>query len=225
MPIPPAKAQGIADQIAARIRRGDYPPGSWLPSERELSQEHQANRATIRNALKLLADESLVTRIPSQGVQVSGPSAPRSAARPPQPAPEVACEQRRCCLTLAGMTAWLASQDRLTLVRIDDITSVQIVVPGEPDPRLHPTKRLDRAEEVQIMVGSRAGVAMCATTCPGRDALWARDELLHVVNAMRRTTTESAELYVHAPASWPRKRPGQLWQTSSHLPAPELIQR
>ena len=224
MPIPPAKAQGIADQIAARIRQGDYPPGSWLPSERELSQEHEANRSTIRNALKLLADASLVTRIPGQGVQVSDPSAPRSSAQPPQPVPETACERRACCLTLAGMTAWLASQDRLTLVRIDDITSVQIVVPGEPDPRLHPTKRLDRAEEVQIMVGSSANVAMCATTCPGRDALWAREELLRVMNAMRRTATDYAELYVYAPTSWPRKKTGQLWQTSTHLPTPELIQ-
>ncbi|MEV6154887.1 winged helix-turn-helix domain-containing protein [Nonomuraea sp. NPDC052129] len=224
MPIPPAKAQGIADQIAAKIRRGDYPPGSWLPSERELSQEHEANRSTIRNALKLLADASLVTRVPGQGVQVSDPSASQSSAQPPQSAPEIACERRPCCLTLAGMTAWLASQDRLTLVRINDITSVQIVVSGESDPRLHPTKRLDRAEEVQIMVGSSANVAMCATTCPGRDALWARDELLRVVNAMRRPAADSAELYVYAPALWPRKRPGQLWQMSSKLPDPELIQ-
>ncbi|WP_336214874.1 winged helix-turn-helix domain-containing protein [Nonomuraea sp. LPB2021202275-12-8] len=223
MPFPPAKAQGIADQIADKIRQGDHPPGSWLPSERELSQEYQANRSTIRNALKLLSDEGLVTRIPGQGVQVSDPNAPRVEGQPARSTLEIACEQRRCCFTLAGMTAWLASQDRLTLVRIDDITSVQIVVPGEPDPRLHPTKRLDRAEEVQIMVGSSAGVAMCATTCPGRDALWVRDELLRVVNTIRRTEANGAGLYVHAPASWPRKRPGQLWQTSPHLPAPELI--
>ncbi|MEU6789978.1 hypothetical protein ABZ912_63295 [Nonomuraea angiospora] len=123
------------------------------------------------------------------------------------------------------MTAWLVSQDRLALVRIDDIASVQIVVPGEPDPRLHPTKRLDRAEEVQIMVGSRAGVVMCAATCPGRDALWARAELMRMVSLLRGTIAADTATYVHAPTSWPRRRPEQVWQVSPHMPEPELIHR
>ncbi|TMR99486.1 GntR family transcriptional regulator [Nonomuraea basaltis] len=75
MPIPPAKAQAIADELAEAIRRGDYPPGSWLPSERDLSRAHQADRSTIRNAIALVADQGLVTRRPRQGVQVSDPGA------------------------------------------------------------------------------------------------------------------------------------------------------
>ncbi|MEV1167322.1 hypothetical protein [Nonomuraea sp. NPDC049784] len=123
------------------------------------------------------------------------------------------------------MTAWLVSQDRLALVRIDDIASVQIIVPGEPDPRLHPMKRLERAEEVQIMVGSRAGVTMCAATCPGRDALWARTELMRMFSLLKGTAADNTATYVYAPTSWPRRRPEQLWQVSSHMPEPELIQR
>ncbi|WP_431928470.1 GntR family transcriptional regulator [Nonomuraea jabiensis] len=225
MPFPPAKAEGIADQIAAKIRQGDYSVGSWLPSERELAQEHQANRSTIRNAIKLLVNEGLVAHVPRQGVRVAAPGTAPTATQTLRAEAEIPCGPPRCCLTLAGMTAWLVSQDRLALVRIDDIASVQIVVPGEPDPRLHPTKRLDRAEEVQIMVGSRAGVVMCAATCPGRDALWARAELMRMVSLLRGTIAADTATYVHAPTSWPRRRPEQVWQVSPHMPEPELIHR
>ncbi|WP_378790284.1 hypothetical protein ACFMQL_20675 [Nonomuraea fastidiosa] len=119
------------------------------------------------------------------------------------------------------MTSWLASQDRLTLVRVADIATVQVVVPGESDPRLHPSKRLQRAEEVQVMVGSSAGVTMCAATCPGRDALWAREELLRLVSRLRRTPAGDEEMYVLAPASWPRRRPEQAWMMSPELPDPQ----
>src|SRR5690606_10499097 len=111
MPFPPTKAQGIADQIAAKIRQGDYPPGSWLPSDRDLSEEHEANRSTIRNAIKLLVNEGLVIHVPRQGVRVAEPGAPIPATQPSQAEREIACGAPRCCLTLAGMTAWLVSQD------------------------------------------------------------------------------------------------------------------
>ncbi|TMR99487.1 hypothetical protein [Nonomuraea basaltis] len=122
------------------------------------------------------------------------------------------------------MSAWLMSEDRLHLVLIDDIASVGLVVPGEPDPRKHPTKRLARAREVQLMVGSRAGVMMCAATCPGDDALWARADLMHILSILKRTASDDENLYVFAPVSWPRKRPEQLWQVSPRMPEPELIQ-
>lgn len=220
MPMPPAKARAIADELAAAIRRGDHPPGDWLPSERELARQHEADRSTIRNAIALLVEQGLVRRIPRQGVQVCDPAAAPAPAGP-EPEPEIACGSQRCCRTLAGMTSWLASQDRLTLVRVADISTVQVVVSGEPDQRLHPAKRLDRAEEVQVMVGSTAGVTMCAATCPGRDALWAREELLRLVSTLRRTPPSNEEMYVLGPASWPRRRPEQVWVMSSNPPQPE----
>ena len=41
----------IADQIAGRIRAGDFPRGGRLPSERELAEQLQVSRASIREAL------------------------------------------------------------------------------------------------------------------------------------------------------------------------------
>lgn len=50
----------IADVLRARVRSGDYAAGRLLPSESELSDEFDASRVTIRRALEVLRDESLV---------------------------------------------------------------------------------------------------------------------------------------------------------------------
>ena len=43
----------IADQIAARIKAGDFPAGGRLPAERELAEQLQVSRASVREALIL----------------------------------------------------------------------------------------------------------------------------------------------------------------------------
>lgn len=50
----------LADKIRAKIRSGEYPPGSEIPSERELIEEHGASRTTIRLALGILRNEQLI---------------------------------------------------------------------------------------------------------------------------------------------------------------------
>ena len=47
----------FVDQIQARITRGDYPPGSFLPSERDLAEQFDISRVTVRAGLKTLTDE------------------------------------------------------------------------------------------------------------------------------------------------------------------------
>jgi GntR family transcriptional regulator len=70
MPKPPAKAQAIANLLAAKIVEGEYAVASWLPSERELATEYAADRSTVRRALRLLADQGLVALQAGSGVQV-----------------------------------------------------------------------------------------------------------------------------------------------------------
>ncbi len=60
MPRPPAKAQSLADALAVRIADGGFLPGSWLPPERELSQEYDADRSTVRRALRILGERGVV---------------------------------------------------------------------------------------------------------------------------------------------------------------------
>jgi GntR family transcriptional regulator len=52
--------QQIADELRVRIRGGDPAPGRLLPSEADLSREHDASRVTVRRALEVLRDEGLV---------------------------------------------------------------------------------------------------------------------------------------------------------------------
>jgi DNA-binding LacI/PurR family transcriptional regulator len=57
----------IADRLAAGIGRGDYPPGSRLPSEASLVRELGVSRGTVRHALATLNSRGLTEAIPSRG--------------------------------------------------------------------------------------------------------------------------------------------------------------
>jgi GntR family transcriptional regulator len=52
--------QRIADALRPRLHAGEFPPGSLLPSEADLSADYAASRVTIRRALDVLRDEGLV---------------------------------------------------------------------------------------------------------------------------------------------------------------------
>jgi GntR family transcriptional regulator len=73
MPRPPTKAQGVAEAIAAQIDGGILKEGAWLPSERDLATTHQADRSTIRRALRILQTRGLIALQPGVGAQVGEP--------------------------------------------------------------------------------------------------------------------------------------------------------
>lgn len=58
--VPPLHER-IAGALRGAIMRGDYPPGSKLPTEAELSALHGAGRGTIRAALQAVEAEGLVS--------------------------------------------------------------------------------------------------------------------------------------------------------------------
>jgi GntR family transcriptional regulator len=81
MPRPPTKAQAISNALAARIVEGELDPGTWLPSERELARAYEADRSTVRRALRMLADQGLVQLRHGSGAQVrTAPKVRRAAA-------------------------------------------------------------------------------------------------------------------------------------------------
>jgi GntR family transcriptional regulator len=59
----------IADELRARIERGDYQPGQKIPSESEVMAEFDAGRETVTKALRLLKDLGLT--VSSQGKPAS----------------------------------------------------------------------------------------------------------------------------------------------------------
>lgn len=77
-------ATGFRD-IAARIRnaieRGDYPPGSRIPTEHELANQYGVSRETVRRALGLLKGEGLLESATSRGTRVPEPPVRLAIAR------------------------------------------------------------------------------------------------------------------------------------------------
>lgn len=60
----------LADALLARIFRGEYPPGSRLPAERQLATELGVDRTTLRMALKQLQRMNLIVARHGSGIEV-----------------------------------------------------------------------------------------------------------------------------------------------------------
>jgi GntR family transcriptional regulator len=60
----------LADILRERIRSGELPPRSLLPSESYLQQEQGVSRGTVRMAISILRDEGLVVTISGRGTFV-----------------------------------------------------------------------------------------------------------------------------------------------------------
>ncbi len=74
----------IADDLRDQITRGKLAPNVKLPTEGELSDQYEASRNTIRDAIKRLASQGLVETRPGQGTFVApGGSIPSSPCCPP----------------------------------------------------------------------------------------------------------------------------------------------
>jgi GntR family transcriptional regulator len=61
----------IADDLRAQIRDGQLKPNAKLPTEGELSEQYQASRNTVREAIRRLTDEGLLESRPGQGTFVA----------------------------------------------------------------------------------------------------------------------------------------------------------
>lgn len=57
----------IAAELCEAIEDGRLPAGSVLPSESDLTARHGVSRATVRQALAVLASDGLITTYPGKG--------------------------------------------------------------------------------------------------------------------------------------------------------------
>ncbi|WP_051516873.1 FadR/GntR family transcriptional regulator [Herbaspirillum sp. RV1423] len=150
----------IADQIAGRIRAGDFRVGERLPSERELVEQLQVSRPSIREALIALEIEGYVEVRVGTGVFVTLPkqrdeTAVSSEAQVPYEdvgpfdlmATRLLIEPE--CAALAAANA---SQQQLAAM-----TAAAASMPGSANPRLH-----DRAFHLAIAEAS-GNVALSST--------------------------------------------------------------
>ena len=70
----------VADDLLARITRGEYRPGDQLPSEQQLMAQYGVGRNTVREAMQSLRTLGLVDIRPRLGARVLGQAAPNSLA-------------------------------------------------------------------------------------------------------------------------------------------------
>ncbi|MDP3547010.1 MAG: transcriptional regulator NanR [Phreatobacter sp.] len=67
--------QEVVDRLMARIAAGDFPPGTQLPSERELMDAYGVGRPAIREALQQLQRSGIVTISHGERARVVLPTA------------------------------------------------------------------------------------------------------------------------------------------------------
>ncbi|WP_405955582.1 GntR family transcriptional regulator [Streptomyces phaeochromogenes] len=70
-PQPPSRR--IAEELRRQIESGEWRPGDKLPSERALAETYGAARNTAREAIRILAEQGLVTAKHGSGVFVREP--------------------------------------------------------------------------------------------------------------------------------------------------------
>lgn len=59
--------QVIFNALLEKIEDGTYPPGSRLPSEKELAEQYNVSRITSKKALEMLVERNRITRMPGKG--------------------------------------------------------------------------------------------------------------------------------------------------------------
>lgn len=71
MKIAPAKrlqlTESVTDQLVARLRSGDFRPGTKLPSEHELMARLRVGRSSVREALQALIGMNMIEAHPGRG--------------------------------------------------------------------------------------------------------------------------------------------------------------
>jgi len=67
--------QQIAQDLVGKVRSGELPPGSQLPTEMQLMEAYGASRNTVRSALSQLQDMGMISRRRNRGTRVEGPPA------------------------------------------------------------------------------------------------------------------------------------------------------
>ncbi|MFI9806639.1 winged helix-turn-helix domain-containing protein [Streptomyces sp. NPDC052301] len=142
--------QEIADELRNRIRSGELRPGQRMPTQAELADEFGVERGRVRQALRVLQSEHLLTNVskgsPATVAGVPGPARPFAGpAAPPQP-------------TTVGLAPRIAAAFAAPHVEIDALclTSVSLTLAvGEPLREIHAGRLKPAKIDVRVLLPSR----------------------------------------------------------------------
>lgn len=116
-----SKIDEVVDVLRNWIAQGKFAAGQRLPSEREITEELDVSRSTVREALTRLQVENVIDIVPRGGAFVRSPSA-KIVIGPSSPTPNKATgmELKRAGSFIRAMEA----QGRQTLVRFIEPSSI-----------------------------------------------------------------------------------------------------
>ncbi|MFC9930198.1 GntR family transcriptional regulator [Streptomyces sp. NPDC127190] len=140
----------MADELRHRIRSGVLRPGQRMPTQAELAGEFGVERGAIRQALRILQSERLLTNV-SKG-------SPATVAPVPGAGPVVDAAALAPQPTLAALAPRMAAAFAVPHVRIDALclTSVSLTLAiGEPLRLIHAGELKPAKIEVRVLLPSR----------------------------------------------------------------------
>lgn len=138
----------MADELRARIRSGALRPGARMPTQAQLAAEFGVERPAIRQALRILQSEQLLTNV-SKGapatVAARPGKAPAGPAAPPLP-------------TTVALAPRIAAAFEAEHVEIDAVclTSISLTLAiGEPLRQIHAGRLKPAKIDVRVLLPSR----------------------------------------------------------------------
>ncbi|WP_405819794.1 GntR family transcriptional regulator [Streptomyces sp. NBC_01390] len=135
--------QEIATALRDRIRTGDLRPGDRLPTQADLAEEFGVERGAVREALRILHAEQLLTN----GGKGSPPRV--AEALPPREGPQP---------TMVGLASRMAEAFSASHVRLDAacLTAETLMIAvGEPVRLIHEGRIRPQSIDVRILLPSR----------------------------------------------------------------------
>ncbi|MEU3733020.1 GntR family transcriptional regulator [Streptomyces sp. NPDC033538] len=138
----------VADELRARIRTGRLQPGQRMPTQAQLAEEFEVERGAVRQALRILQSERLLTNVskgspatvaPDLHTALAGPGAP------PMP-------------TTVSLAPRIAEAFAAPHVEIDALclTSVSLTLAiGESLRQIHAGRRKPAKIDVRVLLPSR----------------------------------------------------------------------
>nr|BFD84070.1 GntR family transcriptional regulator [Streptomyces sp. Xyl84] len=135
--------QEIADALRERIRAGELKPGDRLPTQAELAEEFGVERGTVRQALRALQGDGLLSNVSKGSPPRIADAAP--AREEPQP-------------TMVALAPRLTEAFTNRRVRIDVVSHTAetlMLAMGEPLRLIHEGRIRPEVVDVRVLVPSR----------------------------------------------------------------------
>jgi DNA-binding transcriptional regulator YhcF (GntR family) len=136
--------QEIADTLRERIRTGDLKAGDRLPTQAELAEEFGVERGTVRQALRALQEDGLLSNV-SKG------SPPRIAER----APGLSEEPQPVMVALAPRLTAAFSQPHVKIDAVGLTAETLMLGLSEPLRLVHQGEMRPQSIEARILLPSR----------------------------------------------------------------------